>query len=121
MKDLETSKTLNILSLACLIAYVIFNCKWLVIISLILLFFNIIGGKGPSFIAKLWLGFASFIGNINAKIILAIMFYLVLTPLSMVYRIFNKEAVNYFKTRHDSTYYRDVNITYKKENFEKLW
>ncbi|MEQ8191475.1 MAG: SxtJ family membrane protein [Candidatus Eremiobacterota bacterium] len=121
MKDIDVVKTLNIISLACLVIYFIFNSRWLIFISLFLMFLNITGGRIPYFIAKGWMKFSSFIGNVNSRIILSVIFYLVLTPVAVLYRIFNRDAVNYFKVRNDSTYYKDVDTVFKKENFEKIW
>jgi hypothetical protein len=49
------------------------------------------------------------------------MFYLVLTPIAFLYRIFNKEQVNHFRVNSHGTYFEDIKKTGGREDFEKLW
>ena len=121
MKVTDVLKTINILSLACLAGYFIFHTEWLLIVSALLLLLNIIGGKVPFFIAKCWMKLGSFIGSFNSKILLTLVFYLILTPIAGIYRIFNKDLVNHFNSKGKNSYYKDINVTYKKESFENLW
>lgn len=63
---------------------------------------------------KLWTGFSNFLGNLNTKIILGLIFYIVITPMAFLLRLKGKD---YLKLKFDKTaktYWED-----KKEKFDK--
>lgn len=121
MDRIETMKTINVLSLASLIAYFIFDIKWLLWIAAGFMVGNILESRITALIAKYWMGFASFMGNVNSKLILTLVFYLILTPLALIYRVFNKELVRHFRDNRKKSYFEDVNSHCRKKDFEKLW
>ena len=121
MKEEEVFKTIQVLALASITAYWIFHAGWLLIIAAILLASGIFVSRLAQVIARGWLYFARFLGTVNTKILLSIVYYVFLTPIALLRRFINKEFVHYFRKRHSSTYYHDVNTNYDRKSFEKMW
>ena len=121
MNRLETLKTITVLAAAVLIAYLIFAADWLLWIALLLLIGNAFETRITGAIADYWMRFASVLGRINAKIMLALIFFVILTPIAFLYRMFNREAVARFRENRQNSYFDDVNKSYIREDFEKVW
>jgi hypothetical protein len=121
MDKTEVSKTINALSLACLIGYFIFDMQWLIVFAALLLALNAAESRLAVLIAMGWMKFGMYMGKVLSSLILTILFYLFLLPLAFAFRIFNRKAVDHFTTDQKSTCFEEVNRTYSKELFEKLW
>jgi len=114
-------KTISVLSLALLICYLLFGARWLLWFACILILGNAFESRITTWIAKYWMKFAQYLGNINSKVLLSIIFFAVLTPVAFAYRRFNKGKVNHFMANTSKTYFDDIQKTYHKEDFERLW
>jgi hypothetical protein len=114
-------KTINVLSLALLICYLLFSAQWLLWLACLLLLGNTFESRITALIAEYWMKFAHYLGNINSKVLLSIIFFLVLTPIAFVYRLFNKDIVAHFMVNGKKSYFEDINKQYKKSDFEKVW
>jgi len=125
--------TLMILAFACLVPAVLFHggrgpaggssisliaclsSVFLCIISLL---------PGPaSRAAGFWTRFGAFLADINSRILLAVIFYLVLTPAAFLYRLLSDGSVDIpdKRTASPASFWRERNITYCKKDLEKVW
>ena len=115
-------ETISILALACVAIGLIFGFKGLLYIALILL---VIGNffKGLSIkIASVWLKFAYFVGNINSKIILTLIFFLFLTPIAILYRAVKGDFMKIRRSNNPSrSYWIEKNQKYKSKDLENVW
>ncbi|MFA6412124.1 MAG: SxtJ family membrane protein [Syntrophales bacterium] len=121
MDRLATSKTISVLTLAVLIAYVIFKAQWLLWIALLLTLGNTFESRFTTALARYWMKFADLLGAFNSRVILTLTFYLILTPLAFVYRIFNRPLVDHFRANKRQSYFEDLGKTYTPADFEKTW
>jgi hypothetical protein len=121
MTPSETSKTITVLTLALLIAYLIFGVKWLLWLAVALCAGNALESRITTAIARYWMRFATIIGGVNSRIILFVMFFLILTPIAFFYRLFNREQVDHFRQNRRPTCFDDVRKSYGPDDFEKLW
>jgi hypothetical protein len=121
MNRIDTFKTVNVLTLAFLIGYLVFSIKWLLWVALLLAFGNAFESRITSWIAEYWMKFAGILGNFNSKILLSVIFFIVLTPIAFIYRFFNRDMVDHFRKNRRQSYFDDVNRSYIKSDFEKLW
>ncbi len=121
MERVDLLKTLNGFSLFFLVLFFIFGKLSLLVVSAIFLLITLFGGKFSILLAEGLIKFGQIVGTILTKVLLAMVFYLFVTPLGFLYRIFNREIYLFFKDRKRDTFFKDVNIKYKKEDFEKLW
>jgi hypothetical protein len=130
MDRLDTIKTINVLAAALLIVHMIgferldirlLGINILVWIALFLVAGSAFESRITTAIAKGWMKFGHVIGTFNSKLILTIIFFVVLTPIAFLFRLFNKHLVDHFKVNNRSTYFDDLNKSYEKSDFEKLW
>ncbi|MDQ5984326.1 MAG: hypothetical protein CSYNP_00019 [Syntrophus sp. SKADARSKE-3] len=121
MTKLEAIKTNAILTLAFLIAYLIFDVKWLLWAAIALCAGSAFESRITTAIAEYWMRFAAIAGKVNSRIILFIMFFFILTPIAFLYRLFNRDQVDHFLQNRRSTYFDDIQKSYGREDFEKLW
>lgn len=71
------------------------------------------------FIAKAWLKLGEAMSWVMSKIILTLLFYLFVFPISSLYRLFNKDLMM-LKKRKDS-YYTQRNHLFEKKDIENPW
>jgi uncharacterized membrane protein len=72
-------------------------------------------------IAELWRRFSVFIGHINSRVLLTGIYYLVLTPVALLSRLFSKDPLTLKKRLTGDGYWHERNKTFTREDFEKTW
>jgi predicted membrane protein len=117
----QTLKTNIVLAVAGLIFFVIFNSKWLLFLTFLILFITIISDKLAGLVAAAWMKFALALGFVVNKILLGLCYYLVLTPLAVLYRLFNKKMSGYFFKKSENSYYKERNEKYTPHSLENPW
>ena len=68
--------------------------KWSLVISLIFLLLGLINSKILTPVNKIWFKFGIFLGNIISPIIMAIVFFLIVTPIGLIMRVLRKDPLN---------------------------
>ncbi len=68
--------------------------KWSLVISLILLVLGLINSKILTPVNKIWFKLGIFLGNIISPIIMAIVFFLVVTPIGLIMKVLRKDLLN---------------------------
>lgn len=121
MKRIETLKTLTVLSIAVLVGFLVFDAEWLLWIAIILLTGAALETAVTSALAKYWMKFAEILGSINSKVILSVIFYVILTPIALLYRFSHKTVVHRFLGTERESYFDDKRSTYDRKSFEKPW
>ena len=102
-----------------LVLYLIKEWHWAVIVSLSV---GIIGIISPFLSRKIewgWMKLGKLLGYIVPNILLSIVFYLVLFPLSLLSRIFSKDPL--MLSKDHETYFVDVEKEMDRKDFEKIW
>jgi len=67
---------------------------WSAIISFILLALGVLNSKILTPLNKLWFKFGIFLSKIISPLIMGIIFFLVVTPIGLIMRIFGKDVLN---------------------------
>ena len=81
------------------------NIKFLpLIISIIFLILGLLNSKILSPLNKLWFMFGLFLGKIISPLIMALIFFLVVTPTGLLMRIFRKDILN-LKYNNNKSYW----------------
>lgn len=120
LTPLKILETLSVLALVSLVAGLWFGQPWLLYSAALLLFLALWVKPVAAWLAWGWLRLAQFLGNINAKIILTLIFYLILTPIALLYRLWRGDALGVrHRLSHSNWHRRDH--TYQKEDLEKAW
>ncbi|MFC6999260.1 SxtJ family membrane protein [Rufibacter roseus] len=88
----QTLEATASLSLLLLILYLLwFPIRELVISSAAVLLLGLFSVPPIPWLLRQWMRLLHLLGIINTKILLALIFFVVLTPLAWIYRLFNKE------------------------------
>ena len=67
---------------------------WSLVISLVFLILGLINSRFLTPLNKLWFKFGIFLGKIISPVIMGIIFFLVVTPIGILMRLFKKDVLN---------------------------
>ena len=67
---------------------------WSLIISLVFLVLGILNSKLLNPLNKIWFKFGLFLGKIISPIVMGIIFFLVVTPIGLLMKLFRKDLIN---------------------------
>lgn len=120
MQNNDTSKTtMLVIATGFLGIYLIFSLEWAVWGSLIIGLTGSFSGWASRKIELIWMQIAKILSYIIPNILLAAIFFLILFPLSLLYRLFNKDPLM-LKPGYDS-FFIDIGKEMSKESFKKTW
>lgn len=119
MKKDTSKSTVLVICIGFLALFMIFDWQWALITSLVVGLAAIISGALARLIEKGWMGLAKILSYIIPSILLAVVFYLVLFPLSLVSKLFTKDPLMLSK-KYDS-YFVKVDNEVDRESLEKIW
>ena len=77
---------------------------YLILISLFFLIFGLINSKILSPFNKAWIKFGEILGSIIAPIIMSMIFFLIVTPIGLILKMFHKDLLN-LKFNQNKTYW----------------
>ena len=77
---------------------------WSILVSIIFLFLGLINSVILTPLNKLWFIFGIFLGKIVSPFIMGIIFFLVVTPIGLLMRLFGKDLLN-LKYNKNNTYW----------------
>ena len=77
---------------------------WSLIISIVFLSLGLVNSKILNPLNKLWFKFGIFLGKIISPLVMSIIFFLVVTPIGLLMRLFNKDLLN-LKFNNNSSYW----------------
>ena len=80
---------------------------WSLLISLIFLSLGLMNSKFLTPLNKLWHRFGILLGNIVSPIVMGIVFFMIVTPTSIILKIFSKDVLN-LKKNNSKSYWIDV-------------
>tara|TARA_B100000767_G_scaffold196820_1_gene183855 strand:- start:286 stop:666 length:381 start_codon:yes stop_codon:yes gene_type:complete len=78
---------------------------FLILISLVFLTLGLINSKILSPLNKVWIKFGEILGKIIAPIIMALVYFIVLTPIGLIVRIFGKDLLELKFFKKQETYW----------------
>ena len=78
---------------------------YLILISLFFLIFGLINSKILSPFNKTWIKFGEILGLIIAPIIMALVYFIILTPISLIVRMFGKDLLGLKFLKKKDTYW----------------
>jgi hypothetical protein len=78
--------------------------QWSLIISIVFLSLGLLNSKILNPLNKLWFKFGIFLGKIISPLVMSIIFFLVVTPIGLLMRLFNKDLLN-LKFNNNSSYW----------------
>ena len=78
---------------------------WSLIISIIFLLLGLTNSKILTPFNTVWFKFGIFLGKIVSPIIMGIIFFLVVTPIGLLMRLFGKDVINLKLNKNESSYW----------------
>ncbi len=75
---------------------------WLIILSLIFLILALLKASILSPLNKLWFKFGLLLGNIISPIVMGIVFFIIITPISLIMKILGKDLLNLDKNKNNT-------------------
>ena len=115
-KILETSL---VLTTGFLILYIISSKAIFLYLALVFGIIGIFVKPLAKIIAIAWFKLADILSYIVSKVILGALFFLILLPISMIYKIFNKDKLQIKRTK--KTNWVERNQTYSLVDLENIW
>lgn len=118
-KQLET---ILVVSTALLLFFLIFNASWLLYSAFALSLLSLISKKISYWFTRGWLGFSEMLGFVMSRLIMTLLYFLLLTPLALLYRVFNKDPLQLNRNPDRSvSYYTPRGYTYTAKDLENTW
>ena len=78
---------------------------WSLVVSIVFLILGIINSKILTPLNILWFKFGLFLGKIISPIIMAVIFFLVVTPIGLLMRLFGKDVLNLKLNKKKTSYW----------------
>lgn len=117
--EIERYKTLVVICLGMWLLFAISGYRIFVWTSLIVSIGGIISPTIAAAMAWLWDLLAQVLGFIMPKVILILVFYFLLFPLSAISKLFRKSM---FRVKNDkASFFTDVEKKFSRQEFDKLW
>ncbi len=118
----QTLETMAVLAAVSLLLSLLLHKDGLLVAALGLLLIGLFSPSLATVLAGWWLRLAEAVGRFNSQVILTLVFYLLLTPIAILYRLFAKSPL---LTRKDAdaggSFYLQRNHDYSKADLEKPW
>ena len=89
---------------------------WSIVLSIIFFILGILNSNILLPLNKLWFKFGLFLGKIVSPIVMGIIFYLIVTPTSLLLKIFGKDILNLKKNNENSYWIEKNNSNSKMKN-----
>jgi hypothetical protein len=115
----STATTILVIAMGFLALHVLFAWEWAVLVALTVGWTGLLSHRAGSAIERAWTKLTGVLGIVMPSIVLGVLFFLVLYPLSLLSRVFTKDPLM-LSSKYDS-YFIDVNRTYDKRGMENIW
>jgi len=119
MKKEKQIQTMLTIAAGFLAFYLFTHHKWLLITAFVIMLIGIFSDFLTEKIALLWLKLAEFLGNINGKILLSILFFFILTPIALLAKLFGNRNMELKK--ENKSHYTVRNHLYTAKDLKNMW
>lgn len=107
------------LALVSLIAFLWLNINWLIYVAIGLLMIPLISKKLANIIGYIWFSFAEYLGTIMNYIIMFLVFYFVLFPVSLLQRLVGKNQI--LSEKGNNSYFHQRNYSFSEKDIDDPW
>lgn len=101
------------------VLYLIFDREWLLYVSAVAGIGGLLSGAFGQLIHRFWMGLAKGLGFVNAHLLLGAIFFLLLFPISLLFRLKNRDPLQLKKGK--DSYFKIRNHTFVKKDLENPW
>ena len=99
--------------------YFLYEINWLLYVIPSLLFLSLVWKWAAEKIAWVWLKFGEGLGWINSRILLSVIFFVVLTPMALIRKLFSKDEMKLKRT--DQSTFHERNHTFSAKDLKNPW
>lgn len=121
MEKQNKYSTILILCLGFVAFYFVFKIVALLVLALGIILLSLASVTLAEKIARAWFKLGHFMGAINSKILLSLVFYCLLVPIALISRIFKKKDELQLKRKPKGSYYKERNHIYVAEDLENVF
>lgn len=89
---------------------------WSLAISIVFLILGLINSKILTPLNKIWFKFGILLGNVVGPIVMGIIFFLIVTPISIIMKLLGKDLINLKKNNNNSYWIEKNNQKSKMKN-----
>jgi hypothetical protein len=119
MKKDQSKTTILVIVIGFMLIYLKFHWKWAIMTSLIVGLLGLISPFLSRQIDWLWMKLTVVLSYVVPNILLSIVFFVFLFPISLISRLFKKDPL--MLSKDYKSYFIDMNKTVDKKSFEKIW
>jgi len=113
-------RTVLTISMGFLLLFIITKLNWTLKVSAIIGFVGLVSHKMASGIEWLWMKLSLILSFIVPNVLLTLLFFLFLFPISLLSKIFREKDLLFIKNPLGTTFIK-ANKSFSKESFEKPW
>ena len=113
-------ETMLVLSMACLLANVVFHWKAALWLTFLFGGIGIFSGYLSSKIAWVWMWLAGMLGRVSNGLLLSVVFLFVLVPMAFIRRLRKKDRLTCFDPKASSNFISRDHL-FIKGDLEKMW
>jgi len=117
----KTLETMGILCAACLVFGLLLKVQALIYVALALLLMGLFVKSPAALVTRAWLKFAEVLGSINTRIILSVVFFVLLTPIALVYRMIHGDFMGLRRREKAGTYFSEREHAYSPRDLTNPW
>jgi hypothetical protein len=99
---------------------VIFHTKFLLLTAIVVGLMSLIFPPGGDIIVRIWTKLSELLGWANSKLILSLVYFVILLPVSLLYRLSHNNSLQLAKVE-EGTYFFPRDGKYTARDFEKPW
>lgn len=114
------AKTALTISVGFMLIFWFTEYRWALVVSILVGLSGILSHQLSLWIEWLWMKLAYVLSLIVPNIVLGVVFFVFLLPLSLLSKVFKKEDSLRLKNNMDSVY-KERNTEYDKAHFENMW
>jgi hypothetical protein len=117
---LSALKSVLVISMGLILLSMIFHWKWAIIASFFIGISGVLSGYFAEKIHYLWMKLAFLMNLVFSNLFLALVFYVILTPIALLYRLFRREDALLLKRNPGSTF-TIKQRTFNADDFVNPW
>ena len=119
-KEANPLQTILVITVGFLVIAMVAKVSWALYVSLGVGLLGLASGAAAKFIDYLWYKLAAVLALIVPNILMGVIFYLILTPIAILSRLFGAKDQLTLKNTKKSMF-RDVDRVFDNSYFEKPW
>jgi hypothetical protein len=119
MKKEKTVEALLVITTGFLVLFCIYKKEWMLFVALGAGLTGIFIKPLASLIAKGWIKLGELLGFVVSKVVLALLFYILFVPISLLYNLFNKDTLAL--RRQNRSLWNNRDFEYKPSDLKNSW